>query len=278
MIMPPTYLLTWNPLESSVDAVERAWSLQCEGRLPGDIRWSCGSTKSILAGARVFLHRQRKEPRGIVAAGWVVEGTYQAPHWQEDRRRRGDEANYVDWQLDAVVPGFGDLPAHPPLQAHLALDGPLCDDIAWDNMPGSGVSVSEAAAAKLEQLWSRHIDQNVNAAPQGDDLSATENLKTRKLVWSRSREAALRDAKIRKALSDASDGRLRCEVPGCGFCFEDVYGALGAGYAHVHHLNALAGGDEPVRTTLDDLAVVCANCHAMIHRNGECRPLEGLLP
>jgi 5-methylcytosine-specific restriction protein A len=28
---------------------------------------------------------------------------------------------------------------------------------------------------------------------------------------------------------------------------------------------------------LKDLAIVCANCHAMIHRNGECRPLEGLI-
>jgi hypothetical protein len=276
--MPSTFLLTWNPLESSIDDVEQAWKRQCAGNQPESIDWSCGSNKSIPAGARVFLHRQRHEPRGIVAAGWVVRGAYQAPHWQPDRRKRGDLANYVDWQLDAVVPGFGDLPAHPPLQAHRASDGALCEDIAWDNMPGSGVTVSEAAAAELEQLWARHIDQHVSVAPQGEDLSATENWKTRKLVWSRSREAALRDAKIRQALSRARDGRLRCQVPGCKFCFEDVYGPLGAGYAHVHHLNALAGGDEPVVTTLDDLAIVCANCHAMIHRKGECRPLEGLIP
>ncbi len=276
--MPLTYLLTWNPLESSIDDVERGWKRQCAGKQPESIQWSCGSNKSIPAGARVFLHRQRHEPRGIVASGWVMRGTYQAPHWREDRRERGDMSNYVRWQLDAAVPGFGDRPAHSPLQAHQASDGALCEDIAWDNMPGSGVTVSEAAAAELEQLWARHIDQHVNVAPQGEDLSATENWKTRKLVWSRSREAALRDAKIRQALSRASDGRLRCQVPRCGFCFEDVYGPLGAGYAHVHHLDALAGGDEPVVTTLDDLAIVCANCHAMIHRNGECRPLEGLIP
>ncbi|WP_422110022.1 hypothetical protein [Bradyrhizobium elkanii] len=28
---------------------------------------------------------------------------------------------------------------------------------------------------------------------------------------------------------------------------------------------------------LKDLAIVCANCHAMIHTGGQCRPLEGLI-
>jgi hypothetical protein len=29
---------------------------------------------------------------------------------------------------------------------------------------------------------------------------------------------------------------------------------------------------------LKDLAVVCANCHVMIHMGGKCRPLAGLIP
>jgi predicted HNH restriction endonuclease len=31
-----------------------------------------------------------------------------------------------------------------------------------------------------------------------------------------------------------------------------------------------------VETGLDDLIVVCANCHAMIHVGGECRSPESL--
>jgi predicted HNH restriction endonuclease len=34
--------------------------------------------------------------------------------------------------------------------------------------------------------------------------------------------------------------------------------------------------DEP--TALVDLAVVCANCHAMIHRGGKNRKLSRLIP
>jgi 5-methylcytosine-specific restriction protein A len=64
-------------------------------------------------------------------------------------------------------------------------------------------------------------------------------------------------------------------VPGCGFCFEKVYGDVGKKFAHVHHLNALNVSDHEARTTLKHLAIVCANCYAMIHRHGECRPLEG---
>jgi 5-methylcytosine-specific restriction protein A len=58
----------------------------------------------------------------------------------------------------------------------------------------------------------------------------------------------------------------RCQV--CGFDFEARYGELGQRYIEAHHLTPFADlGDRP--TTLDpsrDFAVVCSNCHRMIHR------------
>lgn len=56
----------------------------------------------------------------------------------------------------------------------------------------------------------------------------------------------------------------RCQI--CGFDFERMYGDWGHAYIHVHHLQPL--GDGAVRDTdpAKDLSVVCANCHAMIHR------------
>ena len=94
----------------------------------------------------------------------------------------------------------------------------------------------------------------------------------------RRREARLRREKIRMALQN-NGGRLICEVPGCGFDFFARYGGLGRGYAHVHHKEQLSTAPSDGRSVkLNDLAVVCANCHAMIHVGGECRPLEGLVP
>lgn len=93
----------------------------------------------------------------------------------------------------------------------------------------------------------------------------------------RSRERSLRAAKLASAIAASSDRRLHCEVPGCGFDFAAVYGELGAGFAEVHHLRALAEMDGPVETTLADLSVVCANCHRMIHVGAACRDMKTLI-
>jgi 5-methylcytosine-specific restriction enzyme A len=73
----------------------------------------------------------------------------------------------------------------------------------------------------------------------------------------------------RRAEATAS-GKLICEVPNCGFDFKKRYGAIGDGYAQVHHLVPLKNAPFDGRKIfLKDLAVVCANCHVMIHRGGE---------
>ena len=60
-----------------------------------------------------------------------------------------------------------------------------------------------------------------------------------------------------------------CQV--CGFDFAKIYGVLGQDFAEMHHLNPLS--ERPpeeqtsaVRTNLTEVAVLCANCHRMIHR------------
>ena len=37
----------------------------------------------------------------------------------------------------------------------------------------------------------------------------------------------------------------------------------------VHHLSPLSKAATPVRTTLDDLAILCANCHRAVHATAE---------
>ena len=63
----------------------------------------------------------------------------------------------------------------------------------------------------------------------------------------------------------------------CEFNFEDCYGALGKGYIECHHIDELSGRDgksEP--TELGQLAVLCANCHRMVHRQTPCLTLKEL--
>jgi predicted HNH restriction endonuclease len=98
------------------------------------------------------------------------------------------------------------------------------------------------------------------------------------LVRHRTREHKLRKRKIAVALQE-NDGRIVCEVPRCGFDFHRRYGELGVGFAEVHHKKPLS--DAPIRgrkVSMSDLAIVCANCHRMIHVGGQCRSLDVLIP
>lgn len=64
-------------------------------------------------------------------------------------------------------------------------------------------------------------------------------------------------------------GILRCEV--CGLAFEEIYPeSLGEDFIEVHHKTPLSQVENAVKTTLDDLILVCANCHRMIHRTKDC--------
>ena len=62
-------------------------------------------------------------------------------------------------------------------------------------------------------------------------------------------------------------GQLACEV--CSFDFSKVYGELGYGFIECHHVTPLSDLTPLDRsTTLKDLALVCSNCHRMLHRKG----------
>jgi 5-methylcytosine-specific restriction endonuclease McrA len=58
--------------------------------------------------------------------------------------------------------------------------------------------------------------------------------------------------------------KLECEI--CGFDFFRNYGELGKNYCEIHHIKPLAESEDKVITKLEDLAVLCSNCHRIIHR------------
>ena len=58
----------------------------------------------------------------------------------------------------------------------------------------------------------------------------------------------------------------QCQV--CGFDFGAFYGDIGVDYIEVHHLSPLSDRGTPRKSTIDDVRVVCANCHRILHHNG----------
>ena len=67
---------------------------------------------------------------------------------------------------------------------------------------------------------------------------------------------------------------LKCEV--CSFDFENTYGERGSGFAEVHHIKPLNTLQPGSKTRLEDLAILCANCHRMIHARKPWLGLEEL--
>lgn len=86
------------------------------------------------------------------------------------------------------------------------------------------------------------------------DLSVVEGRLRLRSHLARERSRSLVAAK-RDSVSDR-----RCEV--CGFSSLETYGI---DYCEVHHLTPLAQLDGVSATRLEDLAIVCANCHRIIH-------------
>jgi 5-methylcytosine-specific restriction enzyme A len=109
---------------------------------------------------------------------------------------------------------------------------------------------------EIQSTWlDPELDEGVQEAVEGRML-------TRKHL-ARERNRQLVESKRRQVLK--SRGRLVCEV--CDFDFAIYYGERGKGFIECHHTKPLATLTEERKTHVDDLALLCANCHRMIHRS-----------
>lgn len=67
----------------------------------------------------------------------------------------------------------------------------------------------------------------------------------------------------KKAMVLAKKGYLSCEA--CGFDFKETYGDRGQGFIECHHIKPLHTLKSERNTKLEDLVLLCANCHRMVH-------------
>ena len=131
----------------------------------------------------------------------------------------------------------------------------------WPTYPKSYTTVPEEFEADLWKLISEFTDAR---APEIEEDLSEEGAASLRLHMVRERDGEL--AKRKKAEVMAATGALKCEA--CHFDFAVRYGPEGEGFCEVHHLNPLSARGENTPTSLSDLAVVCSNCHRMLHRRG----------
>jgi len=142
--------------------------------------------------------------------------------------------------------------------------GNRLEDEVWREFSGDTVRLRQVAEA---------IRQSAKAGtptlPDDDEeIEAAEGRVLTRAHISRERNRALVEKRKAKA------GALLCEA--CGFSFERRYGERGKGFIECHHTKPLHTLTDGSRTRLSDLALVCSNCHRMIHAQRPWLTVEGL--
>ena len=270
-----TYLLTWNPkkfiwtdIQDCVDALYNT------GLHTG--RWSCGNTRRIKPGDRIFLMRQRQEPRGVFASGLAICDCYEDEHWDPIRASDGDLALFVMINFDTLL----NPDKESILERNLLLHDGATASFNWDTQ-SSGVSIPDNVAAALEKMWANFI-ANKGKEPITSDMAVMlpqeirhqdvnefiEGAKVRIYV-----NAYERNIRARKICLEHYG--YECSV--CGMNFQALYGDLGKEYIQVHHIKPLHTIGKQYRLDpINDLRPVCANCHAMIHRYNQNLSIDEL--
>lgn len=132
-------------------------------------------------------------------------------------------------------------------------------------------ALSVRSSLALSNTKDRFVDfSNVDIDP--DFVEASEGALVTRIHRYRERDSKI--VKKKKQTVLRTRGKLECEC--CGFNFQEKYGHRGAGYIECHHISGLAEAAEKRKTRLDDLALVCANCHRMIHARKEWLSLDAL--
>ena len=78
-------------------------------------------------------------------------------------------------------------------------------------------------------------------------------------VFHSKRERKLTVVRNKKKLAASLD----CER--CNFSFSRIYGSAATDYCEVHHLLPLSEVEHDTRTRMEDLSILCANCHRVVH-------------
>lgn len=236
------------------------------------IYWRTPTYKNVIyLGDRVYMWRAGGEG-GIVASGTVVE--LPTP---EDKLKFPEALGTDLWMADELAKRKPD-PSTPKVgilidsvrltpQEGMILRSTLLEDALLSGLKvikqpnGTVFPVDSEEAVRIQELWGGTM------LTTSDFMEASAIEGDKKLASHRKRERS-RFLVAKKIQLARSEGPIRCEV--CLISEDGVYpSTLSSRIFEVHHLRPLADSDTPVKTTLKDLAIVCANCHRAIHATKE---------
>lgn len=210
------------------------------------------------------LLRGRAEQLMSLKASGDLGGVYRGKSKQQIVAQLRDDAQSYHWKVR-------------PLSVHsLSSAVPIPSSLLPKNLsryfsrPTNLTGNQFSALKKLTRgLKDRTTQDNYD---DGGDVEFPEGKKFQQVHIKRERSVKL--VKLAKARFKREHGRLFCEV--CEFDFERRYGQPGVDFIEVHHTIPVSLLPSGARTKVSDLALVCSNCHRMLHRTRPWRNIHQL--
>ena len=250
-----TFLITFKP---DTESPLRGWPMTSLQRLAQRLQrtghliepWRFRNRRDVSIGDRAFLLLQGKLGPAIIGYGKVTK-----------RGGRGWRAI----QFEALVNPEERVLARR--REIMVIPGAA----PWWRVQVSGVCLPDRIAERLERLVIGKKPKAANEVlPLNRYISGTaifeahEGRQSMRKHFARERSRKLVESKRSQALE--KHGRLSCEV--CDRDFVVLYGSLSSGVIECHHTKPVATLKRSGKTHIDDLALVCANCHRVLHKGG----------
>jgi 5-methylcytosine-specific restriction protein A len=247
----PALLLTWNPKEWDWEELKE----DCENVYSGRdvvLNWRTSNRKDVFVGMRFYLLKQGAPPQGIMASGVTI-----ALPEPTDYEKRNGEPSYT---VKIVIQHIIDPDMHDVLPRAQIKDNPVLAAVHWDTQ-ASGIRIPAHIASQLEVLWHEHLHFEVGPSElPPDEKRYYEGAKRQPTV-----DRYERSGRARQDAIDIHGTQCCC----CDLEFVEMYGDIGAGFIHIHHIDPLGNDEERRVNPKTDLVPVCPNCHAMLHRHAD---------
>lgn len=282
--------------------------------------WS--SCKDVKPGDRFFMLMMGKEPRGIIGSGWISSKSYKRKDWRGLPKEHiyadilfdtflDPEENILHINvLERKIPNFH----WKSRQRAQRLKENIAEDLEreWRAFLKRMGKLNEE---RIEECRKKALEignkKRVNEGKRRKGRKKEEDKKSERnqlelLPDEEEVENVFRKIKKRKTKRKYLEGAVKqvmvnafernrkareecikhygtkCYV--CGFDFEEMYGEIGKGFIHVHHLKPMKEIAEWYKThkrryKIDpkkELRPVCPNCHAMLHRKEPPLKIEEL--
>jgi len=215
--------------------------------------------KEIRIGDRAFIWRSGTHA-GAIAIGSIVEeptpgNAVRHPEALGEALWHGEKPDPGELKTGIRLDELRFSPAENMVPRAIVKEHPLLGSTTLIRAQGTVHKLKHAEAVALEALWGRPPSLLSSPLVEEGELRLRSH-------YVRERSRYLRAQKV--AAYRAEHGFLACEL--CGHKESGTYPPpLGERIFEVHHHRPLSTAMTSVQTKLEDLAVLCANCHRAVH-------------